>query len=119
MKDNRNIFKRCVSNACSVTHVQFGKFASERGLNDFEIDTFSVDRHPNEIATLAIDQLCIKDKGPMDRVVCLAVVDFLDKTIGVPREDDDRYLRLRALADILVNPGTYEAYLQWAESWYG
>jgi hypothetical protein len=118
MEDPWRSLKRCMEQTCSAVHVRFGGFATAVGLNDFLLDTFDVPRTPKEIAVRALDQLCEGDKRQNDRVVCLAVISFLDETLGRPKEDTDRSLRLKDLAQLVSGstpPGEFE---RWVETWY-
>lgn len=120
MQDARNIFKRCLAQTCFDIHAHFSRFAADVGLNDFLLDLADVDRSPEEIATFALDQLIAGDEGLTDRILCLGVVSFLDKTLGLPKEDPDPYLRLKDLAEFLSeeepSPDQIE---RWIETWYG
>ena len=50
-------------------------------------------------------------------VVCLTVAEFLNETVGTPVEDPEGQ-RLRDLRQIVKAAARYDAYLQWAKTWY-
>lgn len=118
MDDSRRILKRSLEQACTALRVRFSEFAAAVGLNDFLLDAFDVPRTAQEIAVRALEQLCAGDKRLHDHVVCLAVVSFLDETLGPPREDPDRFVRLKDLASLLASPCTRAQFERWIETWY-
>ena len=69
-------------------------------------------------AARALAELCVADCASGDQVVCLAVVDFLDKTCGTPRVDADRIQRLRDLKTLLQSQADQRQYRAWVQSWY-
>lgn len=118
MQDSHGTFKRIAAQTASSLGVGFGTFLREWGLRDFLIDEDERSDVPQEIAARALSALCTGDLGTRDRLVFLTVVEFLDETIGAPQEDPEGVQRLRSLADILRSVAPYEAFLQWARSWY-
>lgn len=118
MGESGRLLKECIAEACRDTRTPFGRFAALVGLQDFMLEMSDLPRDANEIAACALDQLCAKENGATDPVLCLAVVRFLDQVHGAPSQDPG-YQRLKDLRDVLNSPGTYEAFLRWAESWYG
>jgi hypothetical protein len=118
MQDSHRTFKRVAAQTASNLRVNFGTFLRQWGLKDFLIDEEERSDVPQEIAARALSGLCTGDLLTRDRLVFLTVVEFLDETIGAPQQDPEGVQRLRSLAHILRSVGTYEAFLQWARSWY-
>ena len=118
MHDSHATFKRVAAQAASSLGISFGTFLREWGLKDFLIDEEERSDAPEEVAARALSALCTGDLGTRDRLVFLTVVEFLDETVRAPDEDPEGIQRLRGLAEVLRSVGTYEAFLQWARSWY-
>lgn len=71
-----------------------------------------------EMAVAALLELCAHDNNRLDFVVCIAIVSFLDETLGIPRQDADNHQRISDLAKILKSQPTDAAYRGWINSWY-
>lgn len=112
------LFKHVAAQAASNLHVNFGTFMREWGLEDFLIDDEGKSDVPQEIAARALSYLCSGAIDTRDQLVFFTVIPFLDETVGRPAEDPETVQRLRGLADISRTLRTYDAFLQWARSWY-
>lgn len=119
MEHHRNTLKGCLQTAAFELRVNYNQFVNARGLGDFLIDVSANDWPPFEIASRALDCLC-SNRGTdfMDHTVLVAVVYFLDETLGKPVEDPDLKRRLTDLVQVVKNPGTLSAYRNWVASWY-
>ncbi len=117
MNGNRHTLKQCLAHAASRLSVKYGEFRAPRGVDDFLLDEPFEDDYPADTAARALVSLCRGDKSPMDFVVCIAVVRFLDKILGAPREDSDDQ-RIKDLARIVVDTGSHQEYIRWVASWY-
>lgn len=111
-------FKRALEGAASCLGVKYGEFRRVR-----EVDLFLIDLQLNgwshhEVGAKALACLCRNDKSPMDGVVCIAVIEFLDVAIGKPQEDPNQDRRRKDLLELVAERGGYRAYLRWAASWY-
>ena len=80
MPDYRKQFTYAMSFACQggVTH---GRLVRHRHLRDIENAIFAQSRTPQEIAAMALDQLCEGDKSPEDMTVFSAVGTFLNTVV--------------------------------------
>ena len=111
--------KCCLATTAHELKINFGEFRSACGIDDFLIDVSGSDWSPTEVAARSLDTLCICAKGRMDFAVCVAIVKFLDETMGAPKQDPTMERRLKDLTNILAEPGTLEKYRRWATTWYG
>ncbi len=118
MNDYRQAFKRHIEFVAFQLKISYGEFRASRGIDDFLIEMSMHDWTPQEAAAKALDVLCKRDKGSMDRAVCVAVVYFLDETVGAPRQDPTMRQRLKDLEQVLTGPGHPQAGLQWVNTWY-
>ena len=112
------VFKKCLEFAASRFHVKFSEFLRCRGIRDFLLDEAERASTPKELAANALVKLCDGDAGQMDIVVCAAVVQFLDRELGIPREDQDQMRRIVDLLHMTKEPANREQYLKWANDWY-
>jgi len=112
-------FKRCINQACG-SHINPSEFDRQRGLRDFLIDVSEKGLDCGELAVLALQVLCERPPGPMDGVVCVAVIDFLDETRGKPDQDTTKQRRARDLKQLIESASTKAcAYREWIQVWYG
>ena len=107
-------FKRCLSAAADTSHIKPSELGRCRSIQDFLLDEASNPSTPKELAANALAELCIGDAGRMDGAVCLAVVQFLDRVLGAPREDQDKMRRLIDLRDMTKESANREQYLKWS-----
>jgi len=117
MNDYRQAFKRSIELAAYQFQLRYGEFRASHGIDDFLIDMSTHNWSPQDTAAEALHTLYNRDKSDMDSAVCVAVVYFLDKTIGAPSQDP-KMQRLKDLKQILTDPGHLQAYLQWVNTWY-
>jgi hypothetical protein len=117
MQDVPMLFKKCMEQTSVSVRLPFDRFARLTGFRDFVLDAFDVDREPKDIAAAALDELCVGDRRQTDQIVCLGVIRFLDGIYGAPPQDPE-YQRLKDLGGLLLNPGTRDAFRQWADAWY-
>ncbi len=111
-------FKRCIDQACEHFRLNPAEFARQRGLRDFVIDAFESDPSCRKIAARALVELCQSPPNLLDGVVCIAVIDFLDESIGAPQQDETRARRAKDLHQLVADSATHSAYLGWIEAWY-
>jgi len=120
MKDTQRQFKRCIAEACAELGVAFSDFARQKDLREFLVDMSINDWSCAEIGVRALDQMCDRPPGAPDGVVCVAVIAFLDKTLGKPREDPDRLVRAKDLRKLISDSSTTpRSYYEWITAWYG
>jgi hypothetical protein len=113
-------FKRCVNQGCGLFRVSPPEFNRQRGLRDFLIDASEKDLTCEEFAVFALEQLCQGPPTPMDAVVCIAVIDFLDQLLGRPQEDPTRQRRAADLRELIESAvPTERSYREWIQAWYG
>ena len=117
-RDALTQFRISISAACQQFRMSHRVFCRRTGLPGFEIETDFNQTHPKQIVASALEQLCPRDNSDFDKILCLAMVDFLDEMLGTPPEDSEKLMRLKALAEIVKNPGQREQYLKWADSYY-
>src|SRR5580704_9960317 len=98
------IFKIAISSACHPFGASHSHLRKARGIDAFELQT-DFNSSPKTIAASALMALCARDGSYLDGIICVAVIDFLDETIGPPHEDEDRTMRMTALRDIVVGVG--------------
>jgi hypothetical protein len=119
MEDNGRVLRDCLASAASeLSGFNYGRFRRERGVDDFLYDESENPSESRDLAARALAELCVADCASGDQVVCLAVVDFLDKTCGTPRVDADRIQRLRDLKTLLQSQADQRQYRAWVQSWY-
>ena len=111
-------FKRCLSAAAITFRVEFSEFNRCRGIQDFLLNEASGASTPKELAANALVELCAGDTGKMDRVICTSVVQFLDRKLGIPRQDQTQMRRVIDLLHMTKEPANHEQYLKWADDWY-
>lgn len=114
------VFKNCLSAAAITYRIKFSEFIRCRSIGDFLLDEASKASTPKELAASALAELCIGDTGQMDRAVCSSVVQFLDRELGAPCEDQAQMQRLVGMLRMTEGPepANREQYLKWANSWY-
>jgi len=113
-------FKRCINQACELFRITPSEFDRQRGLRDFLIDVSEKDLTCDEFAVLALEQLCQRPPRPMDGVVCIAVIDFLDELRGKPDQDPSRQRRATDLKQLIESTSTTACnYQEWIRTWYG
>lgn len=78
-------FCRCIAESLSDNGVNYHEFCQARGYREFKIDLDQMRDDALEIASTALAELCIGDRGPMDKSVLEAVLLFVQEcnyTIG-------------------------------------
>ena len=119
MSEYSATFKRCINQACDFFRIKPGEFARQRGLRDFLLDVAGRNLSAEDVAALALEQLCERPPGPMDGVVCVAVMDFLDESLGKPQQDRTRQRRASDLRGLLGSGSTTaESFREWIAAWY-
>ena len=111
-------FIQCLEVAAHFCRQNYREFYALRGVRDFRIGGVDETAGPEVIAARALEDLCLGNKNRMDGVVCTAIVDFLDLTLG-PLDEPTRKLRIKDLWDISSGRGREAACLRWAQGWYG
>jgi hypothetical protein len=117
---NYRLFKQCLEVAASSCRVTISQLQRERGVNDFLIEiSGEEDLTPQDIAVRALTSLCV-GTGILDGVIAIAVVGYLDETIGRPSEDSAAIgQRVKDLCEIVSsNSHTESVCLRWYEAWY-
>ena len=114
MKPIHSVFRGSVSQFRERLGVKFAYFRDECPYDDVLLEIEKLD-DPIEIAVMGLLRLCDGSGRTIDRVILLAVVDYLD-TVMSP-EITDRLARLRALARILPTADEH-AYRDWALRYY-
>jgi hypothetical protein len=117
-RDALTQFRISISAACQQFRMSHRVFCRRTGLPGFEIETDFEKTPPKQIVASALEQLCPRDRSDFDKILCMAMVDFLDEMLGPPRDDPEKMTRLRALAEIIIHPGLRHEYLKWADSYY-
>jgi hypothetical protein len=113
-------FKQRLEVAASSCNVSMSQLQRERGVNDFLIDIDGEENlTPQDIAIKALTRLCV-GAGVLDGVVAIAVVGYLDETIGCPSEDIVAGgQRVKDLCQIVKDGSLAKSTcLQWYEAWY-
>lgn len=119
MHDSRKALKRCFAQTCAVLRANFAAFAESVGLDGFLADTIGDQHDDSAIAASALDELCEGDLGLNDRIVLLAVVQFLDEQLGAPPGDADRSVRLKDLKNMIESQAGIHQLESWIAAWYG
>jgi hypothetical protein len=109
------IFQASISHAILILGVRPRTFNSLRDYEAFLNEATNI-TDPREVAILALRRLLAGRMDDPDKAVAIAVTQFLDETLGVPPEDADGRLRLRAILEII--PNTDKQYRIWIDSWY-
>ena len=113
-------FKRCIHQACEEFRVKPVEFQHHTGLKDFLIDASEKKLTCVEFAAFALHQLPERPPGPMEGVVCVAVIDFLDEILGKPDQDPTRQRRAEDLKQLIESASTTaQTYREWIQTWYG
>jgi hypothetical protein len=97
----------------------FPELMRQRKLADFLLDADSQNYSPQEIGAYALFELLAGNLGPLDQAICLGVVRFLDRTVGLPASDTISYQRLKDLKPMIRQRSAFQEYLKWAKGWYG
>lgn len=118
MSDASTTFRRCVERVCAAVGTDFRRFATAVGLHEFLLDSLDVTRTPKDVAVRALDELCIGDRKLDDQIVCLSVIQYLDRMLGAPHGDPIRRQRLEDLAGLVSNSVAPRELERWVESWY-
>ncbi len=124
MKNRCRIFKICLEAGAANFHVRMSELIGGRNLNDFLIDEARSPSTPQEFAARALSELCVGDRGSVDRAICSGVVQFLDKMCIPPPQDPDRRRRLvdvvKLIGDLqsIRGDALYQQFLRWANAWY-
>ncbi len=111
--------KTAIERSADDLRIDYGPFCRRCGVNDFLID--AKERgwgEPFELAARSIDVLCEDDIPLYHRLVCLAVVDFLNEACGEPN-DSDGMQRLKGLKSVLESNSRYDQAKIWCKTWYG
>jgi hypothetical protein len=110
-------FRQSLTLALSRAGIRWSHFESNRDYERFAnaADGISDATH---VAALALDHFIegAMRIGGINYCILLAVLDFLNSVLGIPTEDLDGTLRLRALVEVVPSP--VEQYRIWARSWY-
>ncbi|MEM9352554.1 MAG: hypothetical protein AAGA92_06040 [Planctomycetota bacterium] len=112
--------KKCLHAAVDLSGVSFVEVLRSHPVNDTLIDIDALEGGPKEIACFALDSLC-SDGLDVDPYLAYGVVMYLDRRLGVPREDTGTPpQRARDLAQIVCeqSPKDRGTYRQWIDSWY-
>jgi len=98
-----------------------------RDVRHFLMDAEERIDDPIELAAHALAELIEGDTGPMDRTVCVAVIDFLDQNRDPPSSDPTMEHRGRELIELVrevaADTSQYrewalQQYREWALKWY-
>jgi len=113
-------FKKCLEVTASSCRVTLAKLQRERNVGDFLNDIAgSEELIPQELAIRALTTLCVEGVW-LDGVVAIAVIAYLDETVGHPVEDRaTKEQKAKDLGQIVRSSNrTEKAYRQWLNSWY-
>jgi hypothetical protein len=110
------LLKTCLAAGAAVFRITPSELAQARDLSTFLLDQ-SGSVSPRELAANALLELTIGDLASMDAAVCVAIVDFLDRTLGKPVCDRNDQ-RLRDLKDPIQKARTKRQFMRWVTSWY-
>lgn len=115
------IFRSHLQDAATELNVCYGEFLRKRGVNDFLMDASTQQNSPQQLALRALEDLLEPgSKGSMNRVVCLAVVSFLDACCdSSPNTSDDRSQGLKDLARLIADSAHSTEYKRWIKARYG
>ncbi|MBI1903010.1 MAG: hypothetical protein HYS13_18075 [Planctomycetia bacterium] len=107
---------RAISQNLSLRQIKGRRFEEERDHEAFLREIANIS-DAKELAVATLVMLCESEKPDfIDRAILVAVVDFLDDAIGVPKNDEPK----QRLIDLLkMYPNSAQQYRKWADSWYG
>jgi hypothetical protein len=117
--DANQLLRLHLENAAVRCAVPYLDFVRSRGANDFFKDAADRKQESRDLAAQFLQDLIIGDKERMDGVVCIAVIGFLDESVGKPPSDPTMERRCKDLATLIGDQAAgLSQYRRWVQSWY-
>jgi hypothetical protein len=109
-----------IDGAASILNVTASEVRKHRPVKDFLIDAMGKRWGAIEIASQALAYLCRPEKEVWDKVICIAVVGFLDEfATSLATNELERQRRMNDCFSVATTePSTPEKCAQWARTWY-